>query len=161
VTFEGGTVVLLRQAKAEKLEKLFFKVENEVFGSGLRVEDGEVLKKKLVNILVFLAFGSQLVNQFAEEISNADTVEVFSEVGEVVDGFGFGDDVYGFGFGDLEFDLGEKLEMAFFPGGEFADTFGNQLEFALMFSKDSQQPICFGKVKALENNRFGFVRAVH
>lgn len=43
MTLKGGAVVLLRQAKAEKLEKLFFKVENEVFGSGLRVESGEVL----------------------------------------------------------------------------------------------------------------------
>lgn len=110
---------------------------------------------------MFLTFGSQLVNQFAEEIGNADTVEVFSETGEVVDGFSFGDDVYAFGFGDLEFDLGEKFEMAFFPGGEFTDTFGNQLEFALMFSKDSQQPICFGKVSAFKDNSFCFVAAAH
>ena len=43
MTFEGRAVVLLREAKTEKLEKLFFKIENEVFGSGLGVESGEVL----------------------------------------------------------------------------------------------------------------------
>jgi len=54
VLFEGGAVVLLRKAKTEKLEKLFFKVENEVLGSGLRVEDGEVLKKKMIIVNTML-----------------------------------------------------------------------------------------------------------